>query len=215
MNPQQYPPQQPPFQPQPPQQPQPMPPANDPYHFILNPEQPSQSRKLPRPRGILMLVALLAVVVIVLVILVAIFRGGGADTKPFVTLLQEQQEIIRISSAQGRSLQKQNVKNFVTNTELSMTSDQAKLKTFLGKNGVKVSSKQLAALASTTTDARLESAVSSSTLDATMVEVLQKELTDYQATLSQTYKATSVKSTRALLTELNNNANLLLTQSKQ
>lgn len=209
MQPQQYPPQ----QPQLPQQPQP--PANDPYHFIMNPQQPAPRRRIGKPSGLLAWVGIVAVVVVLFVIIFSILRGGSGDTKPFVTLVQEQQEIVRIASAQASAVQGQNVKNFVMNTQLSIASDQTRLKELLSKNGVKVSEKQLEALASTSTDAQLTSAASSSTLDATLVTVLQKELTDYQSTLSQAYKATSNKPAKALLADLNEHAALLLAQSKQ
>jgi hypothetical protein len=65
------------------------------------------------------------------------------------------------------------------------------------------------------TDKQLTDAVSTSTLDTAYTTILQNQLTQYQAALSQAYQSTSNKSTRALLNQLNQHAELLLTQSKQ
>jgi hypothetical protein len=209
---QQYPPAGPPYQPQPTA---PQPSADDPYHFIMNPAPAPKRMSLGSPKGLLFVIGAVAAVIIILVVILAVIRGGGTDTKPYVTLVTQQQEIVRVAGLEESSLRQQNVKNFVMNTQLSMASDQAQLKEFLSKNGVKISSKELAKTAHKDTDTRLADAVSSSTLDSVLVSELQQELADYQAALARAYKASSSKNTRALLTELHDHATLLLTQSKQ
>jgi hypothetical protein len=96
-----------------------------------------------------------------------------------------------------------------------MATDSSTFTTFLGKNGVKISKKQLAAGMQSTTDAQLTSAISSNTLDSTLRATLQNELKQYQTDLAKAYRTTTSNSARAMLKQLNTNAELLLTQSQQ
>jgi hypothetical protein len=202
--------QQPPYnQPPAPQAPQ------DPYHFILNPEQPKRSSSLGKPAGLLFIVGAVAIVVVLGVVILSIAKGGGSSSQPYVTVAQEQVEIGRVAGLDLDQVQGTNVKNFATTTELTMATDSSTFTTFLGKNGVKISKKQLAAGMQSTTDAQLTSAISSNTLDSTLRATLQNELKQYQTDLAKAYRTTTSNSTRAMLKQLNTNAELLLTQSQQ
>lgn len=181
----------------------------------MNPEQQKHSTGSPNTKGILFVVAAVAVVVIILVVVMAIVRGGGASSADFVTIAQEQQEINRVAGLQGDSLTDPDARNFVTATKLTMSSDKASLLDYMKRAGLKVSEKELALGQSTATDSKLTDAQSTNTLDATLVKILQDELTQYQQSLAKAYQHTTGKNGRALLVELNDNATLLLTQSKQ
>lgn len=216
MPPQQQQPQYPPAGPSyPPAPVQPQQPVEDPYHFILNPAAPPKGPGVGKVKGVLLLVGIVAVVVILLVVIMSFLRGGGTDTKPYVAMVTQQEEIIRVAGLKESSLQQQSVKNFVINTRLSIAADQTKLKNFLAENDIEVSKKELLTSVDKTTDEALESAVSSSSLDAVLVAELQEEIAEYQSSLGKAYRASTSKTTRALLTDLNNHAELLLAQSKQ
>jgi hypothetical protein len=204
MPPQQYPPNQP--YTQPPQQP-------GQYDFILSPQQ-HQPRQFGRPKNLLFLIGTATVVIVLLVIVLNLVRGGGGDTKPFVTVVQRQQEIVRIAALQSEALQSQTTRNFVATTELGLQSDQEQLVAFLKERGVKISKKEIATT-NRSVDKQLTDAISTSTLDSTLTGVLQNQLEQYQSALSQAYQGTNSKSARALLVELNQHAELLLDQSKQ
>jgi hypothetical protein len=195
------------------------PPASEapqnPYHFILNPEQPKRSSPFGKPTGLLFIVGAVVFVVILFVIILNIARGGGSSSQPYVTVAQEQVEISRVAGLDLGRVQDTDVKNFATTTRLTMASDSTAFTTFLGEHGVKISKKQLAAGVVSTTDAQLTSAISSNTLDPTLRTVLQNELKQYQSDLAKAYRITSNGSTRTMLKQLNNNAELLLTQSTQ
>lgn len=210
------PPYQPPQQPSyPPQGQAPQSGSPDPYHFILNPEQPKGPSSVGRPVGILFIVGAVAVVIILLVVILNIARGGGTDSKPLLTVAQEQQEIGRVAGLDIDQLPDGNIKNFVLTTKLTMSTDSASYTSYLGKHGVKVSQKQLALGKNATTDAELANAISTNSLDTTLQSILQNELQQYQTDLAKAYRSTSGTATRTVLKQLNNNAQLLLAQSKQ
>jgi hypothetical protein len=196
------------------QQPQ-QPAPQDPYHFILNPEQPKRSSSFGKPTGLLFIVGAVAVVVVLFVVILSIAKGGGSSNQPYITVAQDQAEISRVAGLDVEQVQSASVKNFATTAQLTMASDSSSFVTYLAKHGVKVSKKQLAAGKQATTDAQLTSAISSNTLDATLRSTLQNELKQYQTDLAKAYNGTTSNSTRAELKKLNSNAELLLTQSQQ
>jgi hypothetical protein len=206
----------PPFQQQqyPQQQPAPQPPQ-DQYHFIMNPEQPKRSSSLKNPMGLLFIVGAVAVVVVLLVVILSIARGGGSNKQPLITVAQDQQEIGRVAALDLGQIKDQRVKNFATTTQLTMATDSISYTSFLGKHGVKVSKKQLSAGTNSSTDAQLASAITSNTLDSTLSITLQNELKQYQTDLAKAYQSSTTSSVRAELNQLNQNADLLLTQSQQ
>lgn len=195
---------------------QPTPPASqDPYNFILNPEQPKRSSSLGRPLGLLFIIGAVAVVAVLLVIVLSIARGSSTSSKPYLTVAQDQAEIGRVAGLDLDQVKEDRVKNFATTTKLTMATDSSTFSTYMARHGVKIASKQLLAGTNSATDAQLTSAISSNTLDATLRTVLQNELKDYQADLAKAYQSSTSSSTRAVLKQLNTNAQLLLTQSQQ
>ena len=185
------------------------------YDFIMNPQPNPGPKRLTSPAGLFFIVGVLVVIVVLFAVIFSINRGGGGDTKPFVRAAQEQQEMARVAKLQFSSLTQQNVKNFAMNTQLSMMSDQQLLTTYLKQHGSGVSAKTLNAGMHGQTDTALANALSTNSLDAAVLSELQNELQAYQATLSQAYTGTHSASARALLTQLNDHAKLLLAQSKQ
>lgn len=181
----------------------------------MNPEQPKRSPSFGKPMGLLFLAGAAVVVVVLLVVVFSIARGGGSSSQPFVTVAQEQVEMGRVAGLDLQQVQDTDVKNFAATTQLTMSSDSASFTTFLGKQGVKISKKQLSGGMSSTTDTQLTSAISSNTLDSTLRTILQNDLKQYQLDLAKAYKSTTNNSARSVLKQLNTNAELLLTQSTQ
>lgn len=181
----------------------------------MNPPPAKRSVSLGSPKGIMFIVGAVALVVILLVVIVSVSKGGNPAAKDMVLAAQEQQEIARIASAQVGVVTQQNVQNFVANTSLSMSSDQRTLTGYLGQHGVKVSVKGLKAGMDSSTDAEIANAVTTNSLDPTVQKILQDELAQYQMTLGRAYTNSASPSARALLTQLNDHAQLLIAQSKQ
>jgi hypothetical protein len=205
-----------------PQQPY-YPPASSPepqntgqYDFIVNNGAPSGR---PNPKTMIVFVLGAAVLVIVLawIILSLAFGGKGGATAPLVTLAQEQTEITRITTLANQSnhVSAQDTRNFSRSTQLTITSDKARLVSFLAKNGKKLNDKQLALKHSSATDSALDAAGASGTYDSTLVSILQTQLKTYQNSLSQAYNSASSTSEKSLLKAEFDNATLLLEQSAQ
>ncbi len=194
---------------------QPQQPPQDPYHFILNPEQPKRASSFGKPAGLLFIIGAVAVVVVLAVVILSIARGSSGSSKPYLAVAQDQAEIGRVAGLDQDQVKEDSVKNFAATTKLTMSTDSTTFATYMGRHGVKISSKQLTAGTNSATDAQLTSAISSNTLDVTLRSVLQNELKHYQADLAKAYQTSTSSSTRAVLKQLNANAQLLLTQSSQ
>lgn len=205
-------PQQPYYSPPTPQAPQ----NSGQYDFIVNNQAP---RRGPNQKTIILFVVGAAALVVILawVILGLAFGGKGGATAPLVTLAQEQTEMVRIAKLanQSNQLSSQDARNFSRNTQLTLTSDQSELVSFLAKNGKKLNAKQLGAKQSATTDGALSAASASGTYDSTLTSILQTQLKTYQSNLTQAYNGASSASEKALLKAEFDHATLLYEQSNQ
>ncbi len=189
--------------------------VENPYDFIMSPQQPKKTASVKGPQGVLFIVGAAAVIIILLVVVISMLRGSGGDTTTFIKLAQQQQEIVRVATLDYSQLSQQSTKNFSINVQLGIATDQASLTGLLGRNHIKVSPKQLTLGTDSTTDTQLQNAISTSTLDTTLTQVLHNELTSYQQTLRQAYNQTAAPDARQLLNQLNTNAQLLIAQSQQ
>jgi hypothetical protein len=203
-----------PYPPQPSQQP--TPPQHD-YSFITDPSKPPRKRLLPGSGSLLGRVIVVSVGLLLLIIVFVVIKGllsGGSASPAFVGIAQDQQELIHLATAAGEEsgLNETN-KNFAVTTQLSLTSAQTDLLTYLSKNGTKVKEKQLALKISATTDQQLSAAATSNTYNETFNTIMQTKLTEYQKDLQQVYdnKATG-KNGKELLSKDYAAANLLLKQ---
>lgn len=165
--------------------------------------------------GLLFIVGAIVVVIVLLLVILNIAQSGGSNKQPLITVAQDQAEIERVAALDLQQVKDQSVNNFATTTQLTMATDSSSYTSYLAKHGIKISKKQLAQGTNSATDAQLASAITSNTLDSTLRTALQNELKQYQADLAKAYKSSTTQSTRAVLTQLNKNADLLLTQSQQ
>jgi hypothetical protein len=154
---------------------------------------------------------------LVLVIIFAIIKGlfgGGSDFTPYITVAQEQQELIHLATDATKEQQGVSVanQNFASTTQLSMTSSQTALIKYLELNGQKVGSKVLDLKVSTSLDNQLQAAYAAATYDQVFQQIMQTELTAYLSELHQAYEQTAGKNGHALLSSDYDQAQLLLTQ---
>lgn len=191
-------------------------PGGEQYDFIMNPGQPGKPGLLPggKLKIVIFGVGILALVVILLAIISSLSKGGGVNKVPFIKVAQDQSEILRISDDQYDKVADQSAKNFVINTQLTITTDQQTFDGILSKAGVKVSKNQLTLNRSADTDEQLTSAASSNTLDQAVKSVLEDELEAYQASLKQTALQLPSGELRAEVVQMYNNAGLLIKQSQ-
>lgn len=194
-------------------------PVEDRYAFIMDPSKPPRKRLLNGGAGNSMAVRLLIVVAgvfVLLVIFVFILKALGGDKGTFnkaamLSVAQDQAELVHLSTGGVQNSVSQDNKNFSITTQLSSSSQQAALLTYLQSHGYKPGSKQLALKQSAATDSQLSAALTASTFDPTYREVMKSELETYQKDLSTAYNTADSKA-KALLSADYNGAGLLLEQ---
>ena len=188
------------------------------YDFIVNPAAVPKKSLIPIPTGGSMLQRAavvgggLVILLIIIIIFASLLSGGSNNTAPLVSIAQQQNELIRVATVGTLQTSDQAAKNFAVASELSLTTDQQQLLTYLKGQGHKVSSKQLIATKSTKTDGELSAAEAASTFDSTFEQIMQTGLTTYTQSLKTTFASTTGPNARKLLNSDYSAAVLLLQQ---
>ena len=191
----------------------------NPYAFITNPGKAPKKGLLPggnSKQGRLFVVIGIAVGLLTIGVIAAVVISsiGSSQKADWLSIAQQQQELIRVSDL-GSKAQSRDVKNLATTTNLSLLSSQATVNSLAKKNGAVVNTKTLALGKSSKTDAELKTAEQTNQFDKTFKEVLKQELNDYQRLLKKLYDGSGSKSTKAGLSTAYTNAGLLATQANQ
>lgn len=206
-------PQQPYYPPQP--APQPQPPAN-PYEFITDSSQTPKKPLLPTGNSmaqrLLIVLGGLFILVLVVVIFMNVVFGGSNNSTGFVSLAQQQNELVRVAGIGTQQAQSQDTKDFAKAAQLSILSAQQQTLTLLQEHGTKVKPKELALKQNAQTDAAINSAVAASSFDATFKPIMESELRSYAASLKQAFLKTSKPAERQMLSNDYDDAQLLLEQ---
>lgn len=194
--------------------------SND-YDFIMDPGKPPRQSMLPGLPGgsgnpIIKRVGVVLGIVIVIIILFVVGSSllGGSGNTPKLTLVAEQQnELIRVATLAttiGAQQSSQPNLDFTQSCLLSITSAQQALVSFLGQNGVKLSTKTLALAQNSQTDTTLNTAVAASTFNAAYSTVMQNQLGLYKTSLQNAYKTAGNTTEKQLLLSDYTGAQLLL-----
>lgn len=205
----------PPQQTQKPSPQEPLSPSNPDYNFIFNGEQKPKKRfnislpgvsSLPRP-VVFGLIAAIALIVII-PIASAIF-SKTPNSEQLVRAAAKAQEIIRISGMVGQQTRDSNTQSLAITTSSSLLSDQVQLKTYLSSHKTKVNSKSLAVYLNKNTDAELQTATQTNSLETAYAAYLKKQLTDYRNYLQQVYPDSPSKA-KLILKEAFTSSSVLL-----
>ncbi len=210
------------YQPAPPVDPAARPiPANgqaNPYEFIF--AEKSIEKKGPLGgmslvKRILFIIGGLAVVTILLILATSLFSSKDSINSRLFTVAQEQQEIIRVAGLGSAKATGSDARNLALNTQLSLTTNQKAVFTYITEHKGKVDDKLLGAKADTATDKLLETAATNNTYDATLVQTLHSQLVTYRTNLNTTYQQVSGKNARTLLADSYKAADLLIAQANK
>lgn len=186
------------------------------FDFIMNPGQKNKKSLLPggpQQRTILF-VGIIAIVVIGLVLIIlSIFSRSAPGTDQFVKLAQEQNEIIRVSTAANRKVGGDQAKKLAAVTSSTITTDQKATVDYLAKQKKKVNSKTLALTASKETDADLSAAERNGRYDEVFTKIIIEQLTRYISDLKSAYNNVG-KNGKAVLDQSYKNATLILQDNK-
>jgi hypothetical protein len=230
----------PPDSPQPDQQPQyqgipPVSPENSPSHpqaydFIVNPAAPAKHSSslglpsLPSSNSKAIRMAYVAVGILILIILFVIVKGivvGKPNFTSFVKVAQDQQQLISIasgvssnnstSSTAQQSLSTGNL-NLAATVNLSISSDQSRVLSYLSKNHFKTSSKTLDLGVSNSVNTELTNAQTSGTYNQVFQQVIISSLNSYISDLNGAYNGAG-KNGKVILHNDYIQAKLLLTSA--
>lgn len=153
---------------------------------------------------------------LILLILFSVIRGalgGSGKLNSFVTIVQEQQELIHlVSEASNNQNLPASTQNFVATAQLSLNSSQSSTISYLTQNHQKLKPKTLNLRISHSTDKQLTAATAAGTYDQTFRDVMQSELKSYSSTLARTYQTYTGKKGRELLKDCYRQAQLLQIQ---
>lgn len=214
-----------------PQQPAGPPQATDPqqdlYTFITNPTAADKpASMLPSflsGKSLRMRIVILGGGLVGLLIVFSILKGllaGSFNSQPFLAVLQDQQELIHLSSEAGQSQTSQATlpeayQGFIGTTQLTVTSVQSQLISYLALNKQKVSATQLNLKVSTATDTQLTGASASGDYTSTFQQIMSSQLNTYTTDLHAAYAQTSGIKGRAQLNNDYKQARLLIKQLNQ
>jgi len=195
--------------------------GHNPYEFIINPNTaPAKSGGLLSGllgdkfiRNAILAVAGLAVLVIGAAIAISALAPKGS-VPGMTSIAERQQELIRVSTAAVQQAGSSDTKNFVTNLELDVTSDQQQILGYLGAHGTKINSKVLGLDQSAQTDTQLADAATANNYDSAVVQNLTGQLQTYKNLAQSTYNQTTNHDARTLLQHMLNHADLLLKQAQ-
>ena len=160
--------------------------TGSPYDFIMNPGPTRQSAKAGfalKGGSKLPLIAGGGVLLVIVLFVILSLVSGGSSSPTFLKLVQQQAELGRVADTYYSELRDSSTKNFVINTQLTLTSDSSDLQTYLAANGIKFDPKEIALGQNSQTDASLEAAKTSGTLDSTMKSTFQDALAQYQQSI--------------------------------
>lgn len=184
----------------------------------MNPQKPPRRpllSGLPGSHGLPGRLLYVAGGLLVLVILIVIIKGafGGSNFTGFVTVAQDQQELIHLATnaTQQQTISAANL-NFASTVRLAMTTSQANLIQYLLNNHHKLNNKTLSLKVSAAADQQLTNAVAATTYDQTFQQIMNGKLKAYSSDLRQAYQMNKGPKGRALLNDDYNQAQLLLTQ---
>jgi len=207
----------------PPQQPTPQVPIPQPtsptanYAFIVNSQQ-QPKRRFPNPLAKLpkiLQIAISALIVILIVVGGFVIINGKKNSAPVnsLALLQQQQEITRVSSLAVTDATDQATKDVAETALSTIKSQQVTLQNiYTGSSKKKLSTKVLDAKKDSATDDSLTSAKQNNNYDSVFLKYLKNNLGSYQSALSTAYKGASTK-TKPSLAEAYDSNTVLLTST--
>lgn len=197
--------------------------GHNPYDFILNPPKPTNQHPLgglPLPkiggRSILLQIAVLVggavIVMVVIGVVVSALTGNKLNTTDLINLAAEQIEITNIAQTGGGMATQASNQQLAINTQLTVETDNRALLDFLAEQGIKVTSKELAADQNLATTEQLQSAQSNSTVDIVFAQIMQSQLQAYSSNIKKDYAEASNSTLKKLLDTDYTQAKLLLEQ---
>lgn len=180
-------------------QPQASPPAN-PYDFLAEQEQKTKKSLLPNMSGPMLVLAAVAVLIILTIIASALFLGKNkSSTTGIIEVIGRAQEINRINTLEQQQIKDASTADLLATAQIALTSEQNQLSVYAKAHRIKISPKKLEIYKNSQTDAQLQTAAQSNTLDSAYAAYLKQALNEYSDSLNNAYQNTKKVELQAIL----------------
>ncbi|MCA9327782.1 hypothetical protein KDA14_04610 [Candidatus Saccharibacteria bacterium] len=189
--------------------------SNNPYDFIVNPAPVPKKSLLTSSNGpmkLLVLIGFVAGAIILVAVVFTLIFSKSSTTPTLTTIVQEQQELIRIATQGEAKASDEATKAYAYNVDLSISTNQQQLLSYLSKHGTTVKEKELALKKDPATDKLLTNAQATSTYDSTLKKVLATQLQTYLTDIQTAFKETSNADLKTILNKSFTAGKTLLTQ---
>jgi hypothetical protein len=191
------------------------------YDFFLNPPPKPKPSLVPSIPGvkdpflkkILVLVGGGTLLIIIVVVLASVIFGGSSNSAELIKLAQQQNEMVRVSTEATPLATQQPAKSLAISVELSLTTSQQQLLTYLKQHHQKISSNELLLSKSAATDLQLTNAKAASNYDNVFAQIIQTQLQAYTSAIKQDFAGTSNAALQQLFRTEYQGGTLLLTQA--
>jgi len=195
---------------------QPITPSHNPYDFITQSPPSKRKGKLfsggssKKQRILIVMVGLVGLAILAVVVIGLLGSSTSGAKNDYLSLLEQQTELIRVSSIGMTKSQRAEAKNLAYTTNYSLVSEQLDLLKLAKKAGVRTDAKHLALSKNSQNDTLLTNAAQTNQFDSVFVSIMQANLKKYQATLKKLYDGASTKTTKDILAKDYANASLLV-----
>ncbi|HUP26673.1 MAG TPA: hypothetical protein VM124_03460 [Candidatus Limnocylindrales bacterium] len=200
--------------------PLPVTPSHNPYDFITQPSAPVRRSWLPggnSKKKRILIIAIGAFILLLMVVGVVGLLGSGDDglKADYVSLAQQQAELIRVSDIGISKARGTEAKNLAVTTKYSILSEQTAILSQAKKARAQTDPKIIAAGKDNKTDTQLTTASQTNQFDEVFIKIMKANLKKYQQTLKKVHDETTDKKTRDVLSQDYANAALLIGEPKQ
>ena len=190
-------------------------PANQ-FDFILKntPKPPRKFSFLPKLSKPVS-VGLVLVLVIIILFAASYFAGRGDATvrKNLVELMGRSQEITRVSKQFNLRLSDPEAKSLAATTETTLTSTQSRISSYMKRNKIKFSTKDLGIYVNKKSDAELNTAIQNNELDSAYLLYVSNSLKNYQSALQKVAKQTKSQRQLEIMNDAFESNNVILSSS--
>lgn len=191
--------------------------GHNPYEFIFNGSQQPKQGLLGGSllKRSLVIVGGLVVLAIIAAIAISLLTPKDNSFAQLTSVLQEQQEIVRVADITDKSASTTDLKNLAVNVSLGVGTNKVSLQKYLTTRKVKINDTILAAKKDSKTDTLFANAKAASAFDKTAAQTIQSLLVTYRANLNSTYQTVKGTKARAELQTSYQTADLLITEANK
>ena len=187
------------------------------YDFITDPAKapkktllPSGSGSSKKQRIIIFSVGMVLLFILLIIGFNFATSGSRPNTAQLTAVLQQQQEIMRVSDTGSNKASGEEAKNIAATTKVVITSQNLELKNILAAKKIKVNSKLLDDAKNAETDATLKTAEQNGRYDDAFIQQTRTSLEEYRKTIKTAYNGSNSQAIKEELNEDYKQVNILL-----